>query len=109
MDFPGDRLVYRIIKTNFESMKHCSKRVWRVQSDRTFAEFHIPASRVGTIRTVVKGAYHRFIFPKCHRATWSDLRFSCTENGWSFQGELDADGHCISYNTEGKYLKVGYR
>lgn len=113
MDFPGEKLVYRILKTNFAqtpsgSMVECSGRSWSTESDKTLAEFRIPTATAGTVYTIIGGAYARFVFPRCHRATWTDLRFSCGSSGtWLVSGSWDADGWCRSRNQDQEYLVVG--
>lgn len=110
MDYPGDKLVYRIIKSNFvlRCSTRCPARTDRTQSDKTYAEFRIPASKCGAIIKINGGQYARYVFPKCHRATWTDLNYTCLSNGrWKREGSWDADAWCTSSNTKQKYLKVG--
>ncbi|CAN8075987.1 unnamed protein product [Agarophyton chilense] len=111
MDFPGDKLVYRVIKTNFATNEYCSAKTFRTQSDKTWAEFRLPRATVGTIISFKGGAYYRYSFPKCHRATWTDLRFTCgSTHVWEkVQGSWNADAWCSSSNTNQDYLATGNR
>lgn len=111
IDYPGARLIYRIIKTNFATSVECIGRTWYALSDATFAKFEIPSSPVGTRFSFRGGAYaiREHIF-KCHRSTWTDLEITCGTDGiWNFEGHLDADGLCHSLNTDQDYLFVGER
>lgn len=108
MDFPGERLVYRIIKTNFESEGYCEAHTFRTESSKTWAEFRMPKAVVGTSIFIKGGGYGRYVFPKCHRATWTDLLFTCGSNkNWIISGYWDADAWCHSSNTNQAYLAVG--
>ncbi|KAI0558176.1 hypothetical protein FGB62_229g05 [Gracilaria domingensis] len=108
MDFPGERLVYRIIKTNFEAQGYCDSFTFRTESDKTWAEFRLPQAVVGTSIYIRGGAYARYVFPKCHRATWTDLNFVCgSHHHWIVSGHWDADAWCHSSNTDQAYLVVG--
>lgn len=110
MDYPGDKMIYRTIKTNFTSSATCRARTWRTVSDETWAEFRMPRSTAGTVHTIKGGGYYKYVFPKCNRVTWTDLRFSCGLNGkWTFKGSWDADAGCIDSNTNQTYLYVGER
>ncbi|KAI0565154.1 phospholipase [Gracilaria domingensis] len=112
MDFPGEKLVYRVIKTNFEATEYCEPRTWRTQSDKTWAEFRMPRAVVGTSISIKGGAYYKYKFPKCHRATWTDLRFVCSSSSRSWEvasGSWDADAWCHNSNTNQDYLAVGVR
>lgn len=110
MDFPGEKLVYRVIKTNFEATEYCEPRTWRTQSGKTWAEFRMPRAVVGTSINIKGGAYYKYKFPKCHRATWTDLRFVCSASSKSWEvasGSWDADAWCHNSNTNQEYLAVG--
>lgn len=120
MDYPGARLIYRVIKTNFSpseeddnvmnSVVMCASQTWRVASDMTWAEFRMPKSHVGREIFIRKGAYGIYRFPKFHRVWWTDLEFVCGEDGtWKLNGKFDADGLCCSSNTAQLYLEVGNR
>ncbi|MGD1925000.1 MAG: phosphatidylinositol-specific phospholipase C [Paracoccaceae bacterium] len=111
MDFPGEKLLYRIIKSNFKSTRMCAPKTWKTQSDHTYAKFQMPRASVGTVIKIKGGAYNKYVFPKCNRATWKDLRFFCQANGkWKrMSGSWDADALCHNSNTKQKYLKVGKR
>ncbi|PXF42967.1 1-phosphatidylinositol phosphodiesterase [Gracilariopsis chorda] len=110
MDFPGEKLVYRVIKTNFEATEYCEPRTWRTQSGKTWAEFRMPRAVVGTSISIKGGAYYKYKFPKCHRATWTDLRFVCSSSSRTWEvasGSWDADAWCHNSNTNQDYLAVG--
>eukprot|EP00178_Gracilaria_changii_P025325 TRINITY_DN78087_c0_g1_i1.p1 TRINITY_DN78087_c0_g1~~TRINITY_DN78087_c0_g1_i1.p1 ORF type:complete len:467 (-),score=71.36 TRINITY_DN78087_c0_g1_i1:401-1801(-) len=110
MDFPGEKLVYRVIKTNFEASEYCEPRTWRTQSGKTWAEFRMPRAVVGTSISIKGGAYYKYKFPKCHRATWTDLRFVCSSSTKTWEvasGSWNADAWCHNSNTDQDYLAVG--
>ncbi len=110
MDFPGDKIVYRTIKTNFASTVSCPAQSWATYSDASYARFNMPTSKAGTIIKIKGGAYNHYVFPKCNRATWTDLSFSCGTNGkWTYTGSWDADALCHDSNTTQTYLEVGKR
>ena len=97
MDYPGEWLIYRVIRTNFSPIANdedapasaikCEKRTWRVQSDMTYAEFRISESYAGREIFIRQGAYGIFQLPVFHRVKWSDLEFICQETGeWKIIG-----------------------
>ncbi|GKS68581.1 hypothetical protein W03_05850 [Nitrosomonas sp. PY1] len=110
MDFPGEWVIYRTIKTNFASSVACSARTYRTESDASWAEFRLPGSAAGTVIKITGGAYNHYVFPKCNRVTWTDLAFTCGNDGqWTHTGSWDADAYCTSSNTSQSYLAVGDR
>lgn len=112
MDFPGERMVYRIIRTNLDGEGRCQARTFRVQSAHSWAEFRLPADRpVGQVLEIRSGAYNRYRFPRCNRVHWSDLSFLCTPDGtWErSKGSWDADGRCHGSRGESPYVFTGSR
>lgn len=112
MDFPGEQLIYRIVKHNFSSSSNirCRGRTFSTKSEHSWAEFRLPNSKLGTQIEIAGGAYNNYVFPKCNRVTWTDLRFTCSGNGtWSHTGSWDADALCHDSNTSQRYLAVGNR
>jgi hypothetical protein len=112
MDFPGERLLYRIVKSNFRFEGNCPARTWRVQSDHSWAEFQLPdGAPVGQVIAIPAGAYNKYRFPKCNRVHWSDLSFLCTaERSWErTRGDWDADGACHGSRGNSPYVVTGER
>lgn len=89
----------------------CPPKTFRTQSDRTWVEFRLPSKTVGSIINFKGGSYYRYVFPKCHRATWTDLAFVCGESSvWVLAGgSMDADALCTTSNIGQQYLYVGDR
>lgn len=112
MDFPGEQLLYRIVKSNFRFEGRCPARTWRVQSDHSWAEFRLPdGAAVGQVIAIPGGAHNKYRFPKCNRVHWSDLSFLCTAGGtWErTRGSWDADGACHGSKGGSPYVAVGDR
>jgi len=111
MDFPGDKLVYRIIKSNFRSSEFCSPKTFRTVSAKTWAEFRLPKKREGSTITVKGGAYNKYVFPKCNRVHWSDLTFYCDgKKGWKkTKGKWGSDALCHGSKGKSPYVAVGNR
>jgi 1-phosphatidylinositol phosphodiesterase len=110
MDFPGEQMIYRTIKTNFVSDVMCGAKDWATYSAHSYARFSMPKSTAGTIIRIKGGAYNKYVFPKCNRATWTDLKFTCSAAGkWQKSGSWDADALCHSSNYDQRYLAVGSR
>ncbi|MCU0348445.1 MAG: phosphatidylinositol-specific phospholipase C domain-containing protein [Saprospiraceae bacterium] len=107
MDWPGDRMIYRIIKSNFdfEADCNCPAKTFRgVDSHRTWVEFRMPQGKGGEVRSFPAGAYHRYVFPACHRTWWTDTKFRCnpTTKVWEkVGGDFGANGECTSYIPAG--------
>ena len=112
MDFPGEKLLYRIISKNFVKRRTCTAKTYRTQSGGTYALFMMPRAKAGTVISIRAGAYAIHArWWTCHRATWTNLRFKCDNSGvWTVaSGSWDADGYCRTYNTHQRYLRVGRR
>lgn len=110
MDFPGEQMIYRTIKTNFVSPVQCAAKTWGTYSEHSYAKFAMPKSSSGTIIKIKGGAYNHYVFPKCNRATWTNLTFTCAQDGtWKVAGSWDADAWCGDSNTSQPYLEVGNR
>jgi 1-phosphatidylinositol phosphodiesterase len=111
MDFPGDRLVYRIIKTNFTFAGSCPARTFRSVSAHSWVEFRLPKAGLGHVIEISGGAYNHYVFPKCNRVHWSDLSFSCGTNGqWTrTKGSWDSDALCHGSKGSSPYVAVGNR
>jgi len=91
--------------------KVCSPRVFRVQSDHSWAEFRLPQGAEGLIIQIPGGAYNKYVFPKCNRVWWGTLNFTCGSAGiWErTSGNWDADGACHGSPGSSPYLVVGDR
>ncbi|MDH5563294.1 MAG: phosphatidylinositol-specific phospholipase C [Nitrospirota bacterium] len=111
MDYPGEKLVYRIIKSNFVSSCSCQPRTFRTVSNKTWAEFRLPTKPVGTVLSIDGGAYNKYVFPKCNRVHWSDLNFACDAIGtWvKTMGSWGADALCQGSKGNSPYVAVGNR
>lgn len=79
MDYPGDRLIYRIVKSNLVSgaATECAAKEYRTDSVASYAIFKLPGSQVGHKISFKGGAYNHYVFPRgCNRVTWTDLQFA---------------------------------
>lgn len=111
MDFPGEQLVYRIIKSNFTSSVSCPAKTYRVTSAHSWAEFRLPAKRKGTIIDIPGGAYNKYASAKCNRVRWSDLQFYCSSSGvWQkAKGSWGSDALCHGSKGNSPYVFTGNR
>lgn len=111
MDFPGERLIYRTVKSNFAFNKECSARTFRSVSQHSWVEFRLPKATEGRVIEISGGAYNNYVFPKCNRVHWSDLSFLCQSNGsWTrTKGSWDADALCHGSKGDSPYVHVGNR
>ncbi|CAN0432968.1 unnamed protein product, partial [Discosporangium mesarthrocarpum] len=111
MDYPGEQMVYRIVKTNFSFNATCKKRTYRSVSAKTWVEFRLPQSKSGTKIKIPGGAKNKYVFPKCNRVHWSNLEFLCGSTGqWQrIKGSWDADALCHGKVPKSKYVKAGNR
>jgi hypothetical protein len=110
MDFPGEKLLYRIIKSNFASVKEYPAKTFRCESQHSWVEFRLPAGKEGQIIEIRAGAYNHFASSKCNRVRWSNLSFYCSNSGWQHtSGNWDADGMCHGSAGNSPYVFVGNR
>ena len=114
MDFPGEPLIYRIIKSNFDFGEKCNcpAKTYRSVSAHTWVEFRLPTAEAGHAIDIPSGAYNKYVFPKCNRVWWDDLRFVCNPNSCKWElvsGEYDADALCHGSKGSSKYVFVGER
>ncbi|CAN0546468.1 unnamed protein product, partial [Laminaria digitata] len=111
MDYPGEQMLYRIIKTNFSFNATCKKKTYRSVSAKTWVEFRLPQSKAGTKINIPGGAKNKYVFPKCNRVHWSDLQFVCGSTGqWQrTKGSWDADALCHGKVPKSKYVAAGDR
>lgn len=109
MDFPGDKMVYRIVKSNFTFTGQCPAKTFRSVSAHSWVEFRLPQSGVGRVIEISDGAYNHYVFPKCNRVHWSDLSFFCSASGtWSrTKGSWDSDALCHGSKGSSPYVAVG--
>lgn len=112
MDFPGEQLIYRIIKTNFDfgSRCACAAKTFRDDSDHTWAEFRLPTGTGGQTINIAGGAYNKYVFPKCNRVYWDDLVFKCNVTSCQWEkvsGKWDADALCHGAKGDSPYVFVG--
>ena len=107
MDFPGEQLIYRIIKSNFAST--CAPRTFRSNSQHTWVEFRLREGSEGQTIKIPGGAYNKYVFPKCNRVWWTSLTFSCKPDGsWQkTSGDWDADAWCHGYKGTSPYVFTG--
>ncbi len=109
-DFPGEKLLYRIIKSNFAGVKEHPAKTFRCESQHSWVEFRLPASKAGQIIEIPSGAYNHYVFPKCNRVRWSNLSFCCTNAGWQHtSGNWDADAKCHGSAGSSPYVFCGNR
>ena len=112
MDFPGEKLIERIIKTNFSSDCLCPEIVFRNESEKSWVEFRLPEGSGNEIIHIKHGAYNNLVLPRCYRVTWSDLVFKCNISNCKWEkvsGYWDVDSWCFSSNTNGEYIFTGNR
>ncbi len=111
MDYPGEKLVYRVIKSNFVTGRACNPKKFRSQSHKTWVEFRLPKSREGTVINIKGGAYAKYHFPRCHRVYWSHLRFRCESNRiWKkLSGRWGADALCHGSRGNSRWVATGRR
>jgi hypothetical protein len=87
---------------------HCPATKFRSESEHSYADFILPNSNVAKVISFTGGAYNHYVFPKCNRATWTDLKFTCGADGlWSYTGSWDSDAWCNDSNTSQPNLEVG--
>lgn len=107
------------IKTQIETLRSqmgsgtttnniCAPRTFKNSSDHSFVEFVLPEKANGSIIEVPGGAYNKYVFPKCNRVWWDDLRFTCINGIWErTSGRWDADGLCHGSHKDNPHLRVG--
>lgn len=89
---------------------NCDPKTFRVESDHSYAQFNMPQSTAGTIIEIPGGSYNKYVFPKCNRVTWTNLRFQCDPETctWiSVSGKWEADNLCHGGKPDSPYLEVG--
>jgi hypothetical protein len=110
MDFPGERLLYRIIKSNFQGQMACQAATFRDQSAHSWAEFRLPTGIETQTIVIPSGAYNNYVFPTCNRVFWSNLTFACNGGTWQrTEGTWDADAGCIGTVPDNPWVAVGDR
>lgn len=79
MDFPGERLIYRIIKSNFDfgTNCRCPAKTYREETRVSWVEFRMPAAETGTSITIDPGTYRQSYGSTCYGIFWDQLRFTC--------------------------------
>lgn len=110
MDFPGEQLIYRIIKSNFKGQGSCAPRVFRSVSAKSWVEFRLPQGSEGQVINIGNGAYNKYVFPTCNRVWWNDVAFSCGNTGtWEkTRGNWGSDALCHgSTPVNGPYVFTG--
>jgi len=112
MDFPGEKLIYRIIKSNFDFSSYCNcpPKTFRVSSHHSWAEFRLPQGTGNQTINIKGGAYNKYKFPKCNRVRWSDLEFVCNPSSCNWEkvkGDWDADANCHGSKGNSPYVFVG--
>jgi len=111
MDFPGDQMVYRIIKSNFTFSGSCPAKTFRSVSAHSWVEFRLPQATQGRVIEIAGGAYNKYAGAKCNRVHWSDLSFLCGSNSqWArTKGSWDSDALCHGSKGSSPYVAVGDR
>ncbi|MFM0704387.1 phosphatidylinositol-specific phospholipase C [Paraburkholderia sediminicola] len=110
MDFPGEQLVYRIVKSNFQAPEACGAKTFRVESAHSWAEFRLPVGVETQTTEIPAGAYNNYVFPTCNRVSWTDLTFVCKQSDWQrTQGTWDSDGLCTGSVPASPWVAVGDR
>jgi hypothetical protein len=91
--------------------KLCIPRVFRVESEHSWAEFRLPQGTAGLIIQIPGGAYNKYVFPKCNRVWWDNLNFSCNSAGiWERAGgNWDSDAACHGSPGSSPYVATGDR
>lgn len=86
----------------------CQAKTFRNESKHSFVEFVLPAKVAGTIIEIPKGAFNKYVFPKCNRVWWDDLRFICENGEWvRNSGRWDADALCHGSPGNSPYVRTG--
>ena len=114
MDFPGEQLIYRVLKSNFDfrTACNCSAKTFRSISDHSWVEFRLPQGLGDQTIDIPGGAYNHYVFPKCNRVHWNDLQFKCNPNSCNWEkasGSWGADGLCHGSPGSSPYVVVGNR
>jgi len=110
MDFPGERLIKRIIETNLGSDCSCPKITFRNESEKSWVEFRLPEGTGNNIIKIEAGAYNNFVFPKCYRVIWTDLVFRCNTSTCEWEkisGDWGKDSWCIPKNVKNRLVFTG--
>jgi hypothetical protein len=114
MDYPGEKIIYRIIKTNFDFSAACScaPKVFRNVSDHSWVEFRLPKGSGNQVIQIPGGAYNKYVFPKCNRVWWTDLKFVCNPTSCQWErtiGSWNADAACHGSKGNSPYVFTGIK
>ncbi|MFK7980896.1 MAG: phosphatidylinositol-specific phospholipase C domain-containing protein [Saprospiraceae bacterium] len=112
MDYPGEKLIYRILKSNFDFSERCNcpPETFRNISAKSWVEFRLPQGKGNQSIFIKGGAYNKFSGFKCNRVYWSDLQFSCNPNSCKWErvsGKWDADAFCHGSKGNSPYVFTG--
>jgi len=78
----------------------CPPRRNELGNDYVFVAWNIPESAVGTKFDFGNGSRHKYVFPRCYRIGWVDVRYVCAKTGdnsgdWQISGAWDRDARCF--------------
>jgi len=88
----------------------CGPKTFKSSSDHTWVEFRLPSAPANESINIDGGAYNKYVFPKCNRVWWENLRFTCnpTSCQWEkIKGNWDADALCHGGKGDSPYVFVG--
>lgn len=92
--------------------RDCPAYTFRKASRHTFVEFALPTGAPGqTIQIDHKGAYYKYVFPRCYRVWWDKSRFVCRNAEWTRDaGNWGSDYNCFGDPGDAQpYVHVGTR
>lgn len=95
-----------------ENNCNCAPKTFRSVSDHTWVEFRLPKGNLNQSINIGGGAYNKYVFPKCNRVHWTDLKFTCDPNSCTWKktsGSWDADALCHGSKGSSPYVFVGNR
>jgi hypothetical protein len=89
----------------------CPEKTFRATSEHSWVEFRLPTGAPGQTVDIEGGAYNNYVFPKCNRVWWDNLKFKCNSNcTWEkISGRWDADANCVSSKSRSPYAFTGDR
>ena len=90
----------------------CTPKTHRSVSDHSWVEFRLPQGTPNQTINIPGGAYNHYVFPKCNRVHWNDLKFICDLSTCQWKkvtGSWGADGLCHGSKGSSPYVVVGNR
>ena len=118
MDFPGERLIYRIIKSNFDfsNVCNCPAKTIRKESPIGYVEVKLPEQETGSVITIDAGSYRLPYGSTCYGIYWDELRYTCDPNSctwkqvagkWLIQEHSSQMGLCVTLHPGSRYMSAG--